>query len=106
MLHPVAVGHDQMEMIRITQWLCPMRHCIIALAWDPKRTTEAEMVERGEGYFQSGAVLRKCGICGSDIIRHETGVTKFATMQEAHPHLKVIERANKAAMQMFRERKN
>ncbi len=93
-------------MIRLSQWLCPMRHCIIALVWDPKETTERDMVERGESYFRSGAVLRKCGICGGDEITCETRPTRYKTMEEAKPALAVLERANAAARQIFQERKN
>lgn len=92
--------------VMISQWLCPLRHCIIALVWDPKETTDRAMIEKGEDFFRRGAVQRKCGICGSENIVRETRRTKYRTMEEAKPELEILERANAVARQIFQQRRN
>ncbi|MDD3102452.1 MAG: hypothetical protein PHE59_04900 [Patescibacteria group bacterium] len=83
-----------------------MRHCIIALVWDSKDTTERDMVEKGEDFLRKGVVLRKCGICGSEEIARETVATKYSTMEEAKPQLEILERANAVARDIFQQRRN
>lgn len=79
-------------MIWITQWLCPSRHCAIALAWDDREQTAEDVEEKGEQVFRQG-VNRWCGICGQRL-HVEHGRTPFKTMEEAKPQLKRLERAN------------
>jgi len=80
-------------MIWITQWLCPERHCVIAVAWDDQETTTEEAKRQGEQAFTKGIVNRWCGICrGSLHVEH--GRTRFKTMDEALPRIKEIEQAN------------
>jgi len=82
-------------MIWITQWLCPRRHCVIAVAWDDQEITPEEAVRRGEQAFTQD-VNRWCGICGGSL-HVEHGRTRFNTMEKALPQLKAIERANDRA---------
>jgi hypothetical protein len=49
---------------------------------------------------------RVCGICNSTDIRTETGKTRFKTIEEAQPQLRILERANMDAKRIFQERKN
>lgn len=93
-------------MINITQWLCPGRHCSIALVWDTKDVTEQSILERGEDLFRSGMLKRVCGICNSTDIRTETARTRFKTIEEAGPQMKMLEEANLTAKRIFQERKN
>ena len=79
-------------MIWISQWLCPRRHCAIAVAWDDQEMTAEEAERRGEQAFKRG-VNRWCGICGGSL-HVEHGRTRFKTTVEALPHLRRIERAN------------
>jgi len=79
-------------MIWITQWLCPRRHCVIAVAWDDQELTAEEAERRGEQAFTQG-INRWCGICG-DSLHVEHGRTKFNTMEKALPYIKAIEQAN------------
>jgi hypothetical protein len=74
-------------MIWISQWLCPERHCSIALAWDDKEATSEAIEEKGEGIYAMGSINRHCGICGGDL-QVEHGRTKFKTMDEAMGPLK------------------
>ena len=80
-------------MIWITQWLCPNRHCAIAVAWDDQKTTSEEVEYQGEQTFTQHVLNRWCGICGGSL-QLEHGRTKFNTMDEALPHIKKIEKAN------------
>ncbi len=80
-------------MIWITQWLCPSRHCAIAVAWDDQTTTPEEAEHQGEQVFSKGIVNRWCGICGQSL-HVEHGRTSFKTMDEAKPRLESLERAN------------
>lgn len=93
-------------MIYLTQWLCPGRHCNIALVWDTETVTEQSILDRGEELFRSGMLKRVCGICDSTDIRTETGKTRFKTIEEAQPQLRILERANMDAKRIFQERKN
>ena len=83
-------------MIWISQWVCPSRHCAIALAWDEESATAPEIEERGEEIFRKRLIKRLCGICGQGL-HVEHGCTFFKTMDEALPHLKAIEQANLVA---------
>jgi hypothetical protein len=49
---------------------------------------------------------RVCGICNSTDIRTETAKTRFKTIEEAQPQLRILERANMDAKRIFQERKN
>jgi len=79
-------------MIWITQWLCPSRHCAIAVAWDDQEATAQNAEHQGEQVFSQG-FNRWCGICGGNL-HVEHGSTAFKTMEEALPHIKAIEKAN------------
>jgi len=80
-------------MIWITQWLCPSRHCAIALAWDEQETTAQDIKHQGEEVFQQGLLNRWCGICGGSL-HVEHGRTSFKSLEEALPHVEAIEMAN------------
>ncbi len=80
-------------MIWITQWLCPSRHCAIAVAWDDQETAPEEVEYQGEQTFTQRILNRWCGICGGSL-HVEHGRTKFNTMEEAKPRLDALERAN------------
>lgn len=77
----------------ITQWLCPKRHCSIALMWDPRQTTAAAIEAEGEAVFTSGALNRNCGLCGADLTP-EASATQFTTMAEAERAGRALELAN------------
>jgi len=79
-------------MIWLTQWLCPNRHCAIALAWDDQESTAEDAECQGEQAFQR-LFNRWCGICGQSL-HVEHGRTHFKTMEEAKPHLESLQRAN------------
>ncbi len=84
-------------MIWLTQWLCPSRHCSIALLWDDRQDTRQDIERRGEDLYQKGVVTLWCGICGHVGLRIEHGPTRFSTLEEAEPHAKRLEAANALA---------
>ena len=93
-------------MIWLTQWLCPKRHCSIALAWDDGETTAQRMVARGGGIYATGAINRWCGLCGSRELRPEAGPTRFQTMEEALPSLKALESLQEFTRQVLEGGRN
>ena len=73
----------------ITQWLCPQRHCLFMLTWNPDEgTSSAEAKKIGEGYFDS-IFSRVCALCGSEDIKAEEAKTIFKDLEEAEPALMV-----------------
>lgn len=84
-------------MIYLTQWLCPKRHCSIALLWDDETSTAEAIAEEGEGFYKNGLVGRVCAICRSTKLKLVHGRTSFKTMEEAMPFVKQTEAANMAA---------
>jgi hypothetical protein len=82
-------------MIHLLQCMCPSRHCIVAIAYDPD-SLPAETAMNG---FQSlvGVLIQQkridpfCGLCGSRVWHYEDGVSKFKTVQEAMPMLQALE---------------
>lgn len=90
-----------MAKIKLTQLLCPQRHCIGAMAFDPEISTENEVkVLLSAGLAGLGA-NPWCGICGSPELKFETGDTKFDSMSEALPHLAEEARQNAETRQLI-----
>lgn len=83
-------------MIWITQWLCPRRHCSIALLWDPAERTEESIRAQGEAFYKTGAINRYCGICAGDL-EPESRRTIWRTMEEAEREGRKAEAANLAS---------
>ena len=83
--------------IKLTQWLCPQRHCLFALLWDETETEIAKVLEQGEAMFTSDTLNRWCGICGQAVRPPETGITKFRTMEEAMGPMREEQRKNAEA---------
>lgn len=65
----------------ITQWLCPNRHAIGAVPWDSKTISEKEIIAEGWKLIKEAGLEYRCGICGSEDILPESGVTSFPTME-------------------------
>ena len=78
-------------MIILSQWLCPHRHCSIAVVWDDAVNTKEEMEEKGEGLYKSGQINRRCGLCCGDLSPEHRG-SVFSTIEEAEPWLRLFER--------------
>lgn len=86
----------------ICQCLCPDRHCMLAIVGEAESEEEAKsgvsaplrrkMVEA----LNEGILNPWCNLCGADRAtwRYELRRTKFATMEEAIPHMHEIEAAN------------
>lgn len=80
-----------MSKVRIVQYLCPQRHCILAAASDD--TTDAELIhalqQKALQLIAEKQFNPICGICGARQDRwvFEVGVTKFDSLEEAMPHL-------------------
>ena len=83
-------------MIWISQWLCPSRHCSIAIPWDDQVMTREQVEEKGEDLYRRKVLHRWCGICRGEL-HVEHSPTKFKTMDDAMPYLRAAERANSSA---------
>lgn len=87
-------------MIMLTQWLCPHRHCSIAVVWDDTANTREEVESIGEELYSSGQLNRRCGLCCGDLApEHQKSV--FTTLEEAEPWIRIFERyqmANRAML--------
>lgn len=85
--------------VHIAQILCPKRHCIIALVYPAEDYTDDEAKAMIEGRFKelidTKAINPWCGLCNSRDLRCEAARTKFATMEEALPHVKTEEAKQK-----------
>lgn len=78
-------------MIFICQYLCPKRHCIVALAYDPAGTTVDQVEETLKKAMADNKVDPWCGLCRSTDLKFEHERTRFNTMEEAMPFFKVEE---------------
>jgi hypothetical protein len=74
-------------MIHILQYLCPQRHCIVAVPYDADEVTPAAAETFLFEKFNALKIRPWCGLCGSTDLRLEHGRTRFATMDEAAPYL-------------------
>jgi hypothetical protein len=90
-----------MAKIYLMQLLCPQRHAIVALAFDPEAMTENEARQACEKRMAIGDINPWCGICGSRHLRYEAAPTRFETMEKARPELERLERENAAARIFF-----
>lgn len=90
-----------MAKVWVVQLLCPERHAVMAAAYE--RTDESKLEDISNGMRESlkeQGLLWECGICKhTDVpksvdLHFEEGPTRFATMEEAMPHLRKIEEEN------------
>ncbi len=83
-------------MICITQLLCPQRHCVVASVWDERDSSAAlaqeQLREQFQSWVKSGALNPYCGLCRSETLHYESGVTRWQTMEEALPNIREQER--------------
>ncbi len=83
-------------MICITQLLCPQRHCVLASVWDDAEssadTAEPQLRDTFQSWVASGKLNPYCGLCRSETLHCETGVTPWQTMEEALPYIREQER--------------
>lgn len=81
-------------MIWLTQWLCPQRHCSIAVAWDDRHATKEQIVEKGEARYRYGTINRWCFLCNSHDLNPEHQQTRFRSLEEAAPDLLFLQLQN------------
>lgn len=81
--------------VRMIQLLCPSRHCIVAAAYE-SNSGEPDLATLSDfkGQVQKLGLNPWCGICGSRDLKYEDMATKFATMEEAKPHIECEECKN------------
>jgi hypothetical protein len=93
--------HHSHAMIHIIQVLCPDRHCILAIAYDPAELPPDEamlgMKQLTQKMIDDHAINPHCGICGSTCWEYEDHATKYATIEAAMPFLQENEVAQAIA---------
>lgn len=104
-----------MTKVYILQLLCPLRHCILATAYEADAISEpdhaAPMIERLDGkvngLLASNSMNPRCGICGAerDSWSYEAGETRWKNLAEARPALIKEQEKNVAAMMAHRQAK-
>lgn len=80
--------------VNLVQMLCPERHCILAVAYDPEQGTFVQACEELEDIIQNANMNRWCAICGSRDLRFEEGTMPYKTLAEALPNLLANEQKN------------
>jgi hypothetical protein len=108
--------------VYIIQCLCPNRHAIYAVAYDPNDIPEGTTLDprsdpheifmaifqqQIEEWVATKVIRPECGICNSRDWSYERRRTKWNTMEEAEPELRKTELANVLTRtQIEQERKN
>ena len=97
-----------MSKVRIVQLLCASRHCIVATAYESSDGAEIpEIAERLREFFADWVKAGAnpwCGLCNSRDLRAEDQPTRWATMDEAAPHLAENAAAQAATRAYFKAR--
>jgi len=70
-------------MIRLTQYLCPARHCILGVAYDDRDTSREDVQTMILDKMRTAHVDYRCGICGATAFHFEDGTTRFDTIAAA-----------------------
>lgn len=96
-------------MIYVIQCLCPNRHAIFAVAYDPKDIAH-DVVMAGfqaqiEGWIADKTINPWCGICESRVWTYEQRRTKYDTIEEAKPELRKLEVEQLFTRMQIEERK-
>ena len=95
------MSNRESKNVRLVQCLCPARHCIVAVAFAPgtdfrdDREAILWLQARVEKMLAGGGDVMNpwCGICraAADRWRYEVAGTRFGTLEEAWPALKLAE---------------
>jgi len=113
-------------MVRLLQCLCPNRHCILGLAYEPGRTEAPEDITKPDGpkfilnptnatdWFRRevkklivpGGLNPWCELCKSRNFRYEDAPSIFETLEEAWPVLKASEEAQRRTAEYFKASRN
>jgi hypothetical protein len=78
-------------MIHLIQCLCPDRHAIMAIGYDPETLSPDDAMHGFKAFmqqmFDKHEVNPWCAICGSSLLVYEDRATPFKTIEEAMPVL-------------------
>lgn len=92
-------------MIHLIQYLCPSRHCIAGIAYNPTDLPEEDAMA-GFRQLVDEAVARHelnpwCGLCGSHELKYEDAITTFRTLEEARPVIEQLQAEQMATRKLF-----
>lgn len=88
----------------LLQVLCPSRHAIVAVPYDPDEHVAAAMEVAAATTMAEHGINPWCGLCGSHELHAEHAPMKWATLEEALPHLQETERQNQLARALLGNR--
>jgi hypothetical protein len=90
-----------MARVFLVQYLCPERHCILAVAYEEGSGSFEEAKGQIRLGMQAAGVNPWCGICGSRDLSFEEGLTPFASIEEAMTPLLEGSRAQQESRQLL-----
>lgn len=97
--------------VYIAQLLCPARHCVLASAeycWEPSAVEDlgARLEEKFAALVARGILNPHCEICRSRDLQVETMRTRFETLEEALPALRLTEALQRQAADFWKAGRN
>jgi hypothetical protein len=97
-------------MIHLIQCLCPKRHAIFGLAYNPENMKPEDAMSGLRDLLQiaieKGIINPWCGLCRSREWKYEDAETPYRTMEEAAPHLHDAEQKQRAARLFMDQHRN
>lgn len=92
-----------MGKINLMQLLCPARHCTTGIAYNPKKTNEAQAEQKIRDGMKALNAEYRCFVCGSTELKFESANTKYDSSAELVPHLVAVQKDNIQARQHIAE---
>jgi hypothetical protein len=93
----------------IVQCLCPRRHCIMAVAYEPgsmdHAAAEGALREAVARAIAGGLLNPWCALCGSRDFGYSAGRTPYRTIAEARAPLAELERRQEATREWLLSRR-
>lgn len=96
-------------MVRLIQYLCPERHCILACYYETTTASpedSAQMIDKMKAEMKRLQFDPWCGICKSHELRFEDGATPWETLEEGMPMMAILGAENMIAAEHFRRVSN
>jgi hypothetical protein len=90
-----------MARVFLVQYLCPLRHCILAVAYEEGSGSFEEAKGQIRLGMQAAGMNPWCGICGSRELHFEEGRTPFQSIEEAMAPLLEGSRAQQESRQVM-----
>jgi len=96
-------------IIWLAQYLCPQRHALCGVAYEPATTTPAEVEATIRDQMAESGLRHVCGLCGATTLHFEHRQTVFTDWETAMTALKASERdqmRSRAILELAKNAKN